>query len=172
MRFALLLIAGLFTACPALAADGWTGYSNPRFNYSADVPPGFMLTQESDNGDGATFRSKDGGAKLLLFGASVEDGTFATDARRRITWDRQEGWEITYDKVTPGWASYSGSRGADILYVRAVALCDGSAAYFQLEYPRAALKSYNGVVSRMVRTLRPATGCNQAPKTAPGAAPN
>ena len=74
--------------------------------------------------------------------------------------------------MTPGWASYSGARAADILYVRGVVLCDGSAAYFQLEYPRDALKAFNDVVSRMVTSLRPAEGCNQAPRTAPGAAQN
>jgi hypothetical protein len=172
LRYALLLIAGLCTVCPAVAADGWTSYSNPRFGYSAEVPPGFMLTQESDNGDGATFQSQDGRARLLLFGAFAEDGGLSADAHRRIAWDKQDGWKITYEKVTPGWASYSGSRAASILYVRAVMLCDGGLAYFQLKYPRAALKDYDRLVSRMVRSLRPATGCNQTPDTPPGAAPN
>ena len=170
MKYTLVLIASLFTAIPVWASDGWTSYANPRFDYSAEVPPGFTLTQESDNGDGATFESRDG-ARLLIFGAFVEDGAFAADIRQRIVWDNQKGWQITYEKVTPGWASYSGAKGADILYSRAVALCDGSAAYFQLEYPRKALKAYNSLVSRMVKSLRPATGCNQAPTSAPAAAP-
>ncbi|WP_426123507.1 hypothetical protein [Pararhizobium sp. PWRC1-1] len=171
MKYTLLLITSLFTAIPVWASDGWTSYANPRFDYSAEVPPGFKLTQESDNGDGATFESKDG-TRLLIFGAFVEDGAFAADIRQRIVWDNQKGWQITYEKVTPGWASYSGARGADILYSRAVALCDGSAAYFQLIYPRKALKAYNGLVGRMVKSLRPATGRYQAPTSAPAAAPN
>ncbi len=172
LRYALLLILGLCAAFPTSAADGWSGYSNPRFGYSAEVPPGFALEQESDNGDGASFRSDDGRSRLLIFGTTVEDNNFAAEARQRIGWNKGEGWEITYDKVTPGWASYSGARAADILYVRGVVLCDGSAAYFQLEYPRDALKAFNDVVSRMVTSLRPAEGCNQAPRTAPGAAQN
>lgn len=171
MRYALLLIASLCAAIPVLAADGWTRYANPRFSYSAEVPPGFTLTQESDNGDGATFDSKDS-ARLLIFGAFAEDGAFAADTRQRIAWDTQKGWAITYEKVTPGWASYSGSRSGDILYVRGIALCDGSAAYFQLTYPRAALKTYDRLVSRMVKSLRPAEGCQHAPASAPVAAPN
>ncbi len=171
LKHALLLIAGLFIAIPVLAAESWTRYSNPRFDYSADVPPGFTLTAESDNGDGATFDAKDG-ARLLIYGAYVEDGAFAADIRQRIIWDNQKGWQITYEKVTPRWASYSGARGADILYSRAVALCDGSIAYFQLTYPRQTLKAYNSLVGRMVKSLRPAAGCNQAPTSAPAAAPN
>lgn len=171
MKYTLLLIAVLFTSIPVLAADDWTRYSNPRFGYSAEAPPGFTLTRESDNGDGATFESKDG-ARLLIFGAFVENGAFTADIRRRIAQDNQEGWEITYDKVTPGWASYSGARRDNILYSRAVTLCDDSTAYFQLTYPRTALKAYNSLVSRMVKSLRPAAGCNQAPTSAPGVAPN
>jgi len=172
LRHALLLIASLCAATPVLAADNWTHYANPRFDYSAEVPPGFRLTQESDNGDGATFESRDG-ARLLIFGAFVDDGAFAADTRQRIIWDSQKGWQITYEKVTPGWASYSGAKGGDIRYSRAVTLCDGSAAHFQLTYPRTALKAYNNVVDRMVKSLRPAAGCsNQAPTSAPGAAPN
>jgi len=167
-----MLIAGLCSACPAFAADDWTRYSNPRFGYSADVPPGFTLKQEGDNGDGAAFRSDDGRSRLLLFGTMVEDNDFAAEARQRIGWDRQDGWEITYDKVTPGWVSYSGARSTHILYVRGIALCDGSAAYFHLEYPRDALKRFNSVISRMVTSLQPAVGCNQAPLAAPGAAQN
>jgi hypothetical protein len=171
LKYTLLLIVAFFTAIPVLAADGWIRYSNPRFGYAAEAPPGFTLTQESDNGDGATFESKDG-ARLLIFGAFVEGGAFTADIRQRIAWDNQQGWQVTYDKVTPGWASYSGARGGDILYSRAVTLCDDSAAYFQLTYPRKALKAYNSLVSRMVTSLRPSTGCNHAPAAAPAAAPN
>jgi hypothetical protein len=172
LRHALLLTAALFASSPALAADDWTRYSNPRFGYSAAVPPAFTRQQEADNGDGATFRSGDGRSELLIYGTMIEDGEFAGAARKRIDWDRADGWTITYDKVTEGWASYSGSRAADVLYVRGIALCDGNAAYFHLRYPRDALKTFNGVVGRMVKSLRPATGCDQAPQTAPGAAPN
>ncbi|CAN7150951.1 hypothetical protein [Pararhizobium sp. LjRoot238] len=172
MRHALLLIAALSVSSPALAADDWTRYSNPRFGYSAAVPPGFTLQQEADNGDGATFRADDGRSELSIYGTTVEGGEFAGEARKRIDRDRARGWTITYDKVTEGWASYSGSRTADVLYVRGIALCDGNAAYFRLRYPRDALKRFDGVIGRMVKSLRLATGCDRAPQKAPGAAPN
>jgi hypothetical protein len=172
LRHALLLTAALSASSPSLAADGWSNYSNPRFGYSAAVPPGFTLHREADNGDGATFRSGDGRSELSIYGTMIEDGEFSGDAHEQIGRDRDGGWTITYDKVTPGWASYSGSRFADILYVRGIALCDGTAAYFHLRYPRDALKTFNGAISRMVKSLRPAAGCDQAPKNAPGAVQN
>lgn len=172
LKHALLLTAALSAISPALAADDWTRYSNPRFGYSAAVPPAFALQKEADNGDGATFHSEDGRSELLIYGAMIEDGDFAGAAEKRIDRDRTAGWTITYDKVTEGWASYSGSRAADVLYVRGIALCDGTAAYFHLRYPRDALKTFNGVIGRMVKSLRPATGCDQAPRHAPAAAPN
>ncbi len=172
LRHALLLTAALCTSSPALAADDWTSYSNPRFGYSAAVPPGFTLGQEADNGDGATFRSDDGRSELSIYGTMLENGEFAGEARKRIDGDRAAGWTITYDKVTNGWASYSGARSTDILYVRGIALCAGNAAYFHLRYPRDTLKTFNSVIGRLVKSLRPAAGCEQAPQQAPGAAQN
>ena len=172
VRLLFLLLAALVLSLPASAADGWESYSNPRYGFTAAVPPGFKLAQESDNGDGATFRSQDGRAELLLFGANVIDGNFSDEIRQRIGWDRQEGWTITYDKVTSNWASYSGSKGVDILYVRGVVLCDGSAGYFHLRYPQDMQKTFAPLIGRMVKALHPAGGCEQSPKAAPGAAQN
>lgn len=172
LRHALLLTAVLCASSPALAADDWSSYSNPRFGYSAAVPPGFTLSQEADNGDGATFRSDDGRSELSIFGTLPEAGEFAGEARKRLDADRAAGWTITYDKVTNGWASYSGARSADILYVRGIALCDGNAAYFHLRYPRDRLKTFDSIIGRLVKSLRPAAGCEQAPRQAPDAAPN
>lgn len=172
MRFVLLLLAALTLPLLASAADGWENYSNPRFGFTATVPPGFKLSQESDNGDGATFRSQDGRAELLLYGTNVIDGDFSDEARQRIDWDRQDGWIITYDKVTSNWASYSGTKGADILYVRGIMLCDGSAGYFHLRYRQDAQTKIGPLIGRMVKALHTAGGCEQAPKAAPGAARN
>lgn len=172
LRHALLLTVALCTSSPVLAGDDWTSYSNPRFGYSTAVPPGFTLGQEADNGDGATFRSDDGRSELSIYGTMLETGEFAGEARKRIDRDRAAGWTITYDKVTNGWASYSGARSQDILYVRGIALCAGNAAYFHLRYPRGTLKTFNNVIGRLVKSLRPAAGCEQAPQKAPGAAQN
>ncbi len=172
LRLLLLLLSVLILSLPALAADGWENYSNPRFGFTAAVPPGFALVQEGDNGDGATFRSQDGRAEMLLFGANIIEGNFSDEIRQRIGWDRQEGWTISYDKVTSNWASYSGTREADILYVRGIMLCDGSAGYFHLRYPQDMQTTIGPVISRMVKSLHPAGGCEQSPKAAPGAAQN
>jgi hypothetical protein len=46
----------LFFALPAAAfAQGWEPYVNARFGFAVDVPPGFTLVQEADNGDGRTY---------------------------------------------------------------------------------------------------------------------
>ncbi|WP_438749523.1 hypothetical protein [Pararhizobium sp. O133] len=172
LKHVLSAVVALAVSFPAFAADDWTGYVNPRFGFNAAVPPGFALARESDNGEGATFRSDDGRSELLLFGTTIVDGDFSDEVRQRIVWNRNEDWNITYDKVTKGWASYSGAKDSDILYVRGVLLCDGSAAYFHLRYPQDALKHFNPLIGRMVKTLRPAGGCEQSPKAAPGAAQN
>lgn len=174
MRFGYVtcLLAALAFSLPVFAADGWTTYTNPRFGFALAIPPGFVLAQESDNGDGATFRSNDARAELLVFGTNIVDGDFSGEVRQRIGWDSNDGWAISYEKITKGWASYSGARGPEILYVRGILLCDGSAGYFHLRYPQAALKTFDPLIGQMVKSLRPAGGCEQSPMTAPGAARN
>jgi hypothetical protein len=76
---------------------------------------------------------------------------------------REGGWSLSYERVTPGWASYSGTRNGIVVYARAIALCGGAQfASFQLEYPERDLSEMNPVVERMVRSLGPSgdgSGC-------------
>ncbi|WP_026618635.1 hypothetical protein [Ensifer sp. WSM1721] len=151
-------------ALPAAADDDWHPYANPRFGYTVDIPPGFELRQEPDNGDGASFLSDDNGATLMVFGTHPPDGDFETDVAERIGYEKQDDWRIIFSRITPAWASFSGARDNDIFYARAIALCDGSAAYFRLQYRKSKLTSFDGVISRMAEALRPSEGCQAAPE--------
>lgn len=71
--------------------------------------------------------------------------------------DEKEGWKLTYRRVTPRWASYSGIRNEQIRYVRAIAVCNDRAALFVINYS----SDENPVRSdcgAMVRSLK-AEGC-------------
>jgi opacity protein-like surface antigen len=151
MRLSLALLL-LLAASPALAAD-WKPYANPRFGYVIDLPSDFATVSAADNGDGMTLQSKDGKAKLLVFGANLTEENFADDTARRKQSDRDAGWAISYDKSAKGWASYSGTRKDHILYLRALALCEGAGGYFVLDYPKADAALYDPVVAHLVKTL-------------------
>lgn len=166
LRILTALAVLLPTAFAASAADDWAPYSNARFGYVLDIPPGFELQSQGDNGDGASFHANDNGATLAVFGSESMDGDFETDVNERIGFEREGEWRIAYSRVTAAWASFSGVRGEEVFYTRAIALCDGSAAYFRLQYRKSRLTSFDGVISRMAEALRPSEGCQQAPVAA------
>ncbi|WDZ77582.1 hypothetical protein PWG15_03455 [Ensifer adhaerens] len=167
--FTLLLASTVTTS----AAEDWVSYANARFGYVLDIPPGFELQSQGDNGDGASFHANDNGASLSVFGSTLLDGDFETDVNERIGFERESDWRIAYSRVTAAWASFSGVRGEEVFYTRAIALCDGSAAYFRLQYRKSRLTSFDGVISRMAEALRPSEGCQHPPVAAvAGEAPN
>jgi len=144
----LMLIA---LAAPALATD-WGQYDNARFGYTVDVPPGFEWGKEADNGDGRSFRA--GASKLLVWGGNVTEDSFESAVVAAKGFAESDGWNISYEAVTPSWASFSGAQGKRVLYQRMIALCDGAYAAFRLEYSAVELGSMKPVVEQLVRSLK------------------
>jgi hypothetical protein len=153
----ILAISGAFLLCASAgAAEGWGHYANGRFAYDIDIPPGFSEIVEPDNGDGGIAKSADGKAELRVWGGYVLDGDFADEAARRLADDQNDGWSIAYQAQKDDWASWSGTRGSQLFYQRAIEGCDGAAAYFRLDYPAEQKALYDGVVGRLVKSLRAA----------------
>lgn len=148
----------VLSAVPALAADWWP-YDNLRFGYAIELPPEFRLSVRADNGDGLTLAPADQSARLLVFGTNIMDGDFSTEAKIRLALAKDDGWRISYTKANSRGISFSGTRQDRIVYVRGVALCNGGAAFFQMDYPKAAMQRYDAVVMRLVRSLRPTEKC-------------
>ena len=150
MRLILALL--MLVSVPALAAE-WGHYDNARFGYGIDIPPGFVAGGEADNGDGQVFSTPT--ATLRVFGGNLLQD-FEAEAAQRRAFATSDGWALTYQVTTPGRASYSGKRGARILYARLIALCGGTAfGMFELEYSRSDITKFDSVVTRLVQSLRP-----------------
>lgn len=151
MRWLLALL--MFVSVPAAAAE-WGHYANARFGYGIDIPPGFVAGGEADNGDGQVFSTPT--ATLTVFGGHLLQD-FEAEAAERRAYASADGWGLTYQVTTPGAASFSGKRGARILYARMIALCGGTAfGMFALEYSRSEITAFDAVVTRLVQSLRPA----------------
>jgi len=156
MRSLILLV--LFLCIPAALAADWGSYANARFGYAIGVPPGFSGEGEADNGDGQMFNSDDGTQLLRVYGGNVIEDSFEAAVGDLMVYARDDGWALSYKRVTPSWASWSGSRNGVVLYARMIALCSGTQyAAFELEYPERDLQAMNPVVERLVGSLR-ATG--------------
>jgi hypothetical protein len=162
----LFLLLLLILPAPAFAAE-WEPYANARFGFAVDIPPGFALVREADNGDGRTYGN--GGATLAVWAHYLTAGDFAEEvADRRVTYG-QEGWDLSYDRETTGWASLSGTRGDRILYHRIIALCGDAVASFVLDYPQSMKAEISPFVGKLVKSLHPAEGCTNAQGAAPAA---
>ncbi|MHB1110144.1 MAG: hypothetical protein ACYCZU_07505 [Devosia sp.] len=158
----LILLALLLFASAALAVE-WSTYQNPRFGYVIDIPPEFSGEGEAQNGDGQVFRPAGGTQLLRVYGGNNIEQSFEASVNTAMGYARDAGWALSYERVTPSWASYSGTRNGQILYARAIALCGGEQyAAFELEYPERDLKAMNPVIERLVGSLKPSgagAGC-------------
>ena len=151
MRALLALLLVLLPA-PALSAS-WGHYTNVRYGYAVDVPPGFVGQGSSENGDGQVFKAPT--ATLAVFGGNIPGGDFESEVVQRERYAEQDGWAITYQMSTPQRASFSGKHGARILYARMIPLCRGGQfGMFQIEYSSADLQAFNPIVDRLVASLK------------------
>ena len=162
----ILFLLVLLLPAAAFAQD-WEPYANPRFGFAVEIPPGFTLVQEAGNGDGRTYAN--GEAKLLVWAHYLTTGPFEEEVASRRKTYRQEGWDLSYDRQTAGWASLSGTLVDSVLYHRMIALCDDAVASFVLEYPQSMKADMSPFVGRLVKSLRPAEGCTSAQGAAPAA---
>lgn len=151
--FALLIA---LIAAPASAQD-WGHYDNSRYGYSVEIPPDYLGQGESDNGDGQEFQRVRGAQRLTIWGGLLDtvNETFEAEVKWRMEQEEAGTWNVTYQAVTPEWASFSAIKGSRILYQRMVLLCDRqSYAAFRLEYSVRDLAAMNGVVDKLAGSLR------------------
>ena len=121
----------------------------------------FLSVREADNGDGGISLRADGGSRLLVWRNAIAAGPdFPSDVASRIDRDKADGWSITYQKRSSGWATWSARKGDRIIYQRGIPLCGGEAAYFRLEYDRWQTAIFNSRIPRLVKSLRGDGLCN------------
>ena len=157
MRLTLRLLLALLLLLPAPAmAAGWRHYVNARYGYGVDVPPGFVGQSESENGDGQVFKTPT--AKLTVFGGNIVSGDFEGEVVQQERFAEQDKWGITYQVSTPQNASFSGKRGARILYARMIPLCHGQQfGMFEIEHSSVDLQAFNPIIDRLVGSFAATT---------------
>ncbi|MBZ9823404.1 hypothetical protein [Mesorhizobium sp. CA4] len=116
----VLAFACILCSTALVQPKPWQHFGIKEFGFIFDVPPGFALSQRSDQG--AAFEGERR-AFLAVWGARLGTASFEAEIEHRMMQDEKEGWRLTYRRLTPRWASYSGIKDGQIRYVRAIKVC-------------------------------------------------
>jgi hypothetical protein len=155
MICALVCAIAIGTVASASAQQRWAAYANPRFGTTIDYPADLFARRDPPpaNGDGQAFRSRDGRARLAVWGAyNVNSDSPQQYVQQYIEPDGG----ITYRQITARYFAVSGLRKGDIFYQR----CnfspdrDGVIDCFEATYPEADKTAMDAVVARLSRSLR------------------
>lgn len=149
-----ILLAPLAVNAQAPAGPHWEVYLNARFGTGIDYPAHIfsVADPEPDNGDGRSFHSQDGRAKLAVWGSYNAADYSPQSYLDEIV--KPKG--ATYKKVTPQFFAVSGHQGADIYYQRCnfAAKPDDTIHCVSLTYPADQAAIYNDITAEISKSLR------------------
>ena len=148
---ALSAAAALLFLCSAAQAE-WATFSDMRgtsVQYPREV---FSVTAGSGEPPGPVLQSPDGRARLHVFTLDNERRASPAEFIRRTVTDRRE--RLSYQRVTNRFLVFSAAEGDLILYRR----CNFARTRihcFDVRYPRAEKRAWDGPVTRMSFSLSP-----------------
>lgn len=153
----ILALALMVMATPALA-QVWGHYSNDRFGYSIEVPPGFTSKGDGQTEDGQVFHRPESEQELTIWGGELPDGF---EANFFASMDKAVAnyWRLGDEEVSAEWTQFQAFRVYSGMTERHIVLCDGTSfAAFRLEYPVRDLAAMEMVTKELVRSFV-AEGC-------------
>ena len=148
---ALAAIA-VFLLMSASAQAEWATFSDARgtsVQYPRDV---FTAPGGTGEPPGPTLQSANGRARLHVFTLANERHASPAEFVRRAVADKRE--RLSYKRVTNRFLVFSAAEGDLILY-RRCNFAGGAIHCFDVRYPRAEKRAWDGPVTRMSLTLRP-----------------
>jgi hypothetical protein len=164
MRRKFLLACGVlgFVGLSVLAgparAEQWLTYHNDRYGTTIDYPDQFKAEPPSDADDGRKFKDAQGVEFAVYASYNALDFNLAKyqdDTLKNL----DAGQVVTYQAHGDNWFVISGTKGDSIFYGRHL-LSHGNqmTEVFSITYPASAKASYDPLVARMAKSLRPGKG--------------
>ncbi|MCU1691129.1 MAG: hypothetical protein JWM64_220 [Frankiales bacterium] len=136
----------------------YRGYQNARFGFLVEVPRDFVEQEAPTNDDGRTFRSPDGHATPLAYGSNDVDEQTPQQVLDATVQDlRDDGIALTYQRLVGDVATASGTKGADVVFVRTVDT-GPTLQTFRWTYPIADADRFRAAVQHSAATFRPGQG--------------
>lgn len=150
----LFVLAAAASAEAVAQGGGMRTYVNERFGVAVDYPDILEVRDPPPaNGDGQTFWTRDGRARLSVFGFLNAD---RETPRQLMEARRQPGTDYSYAQAARGWFVLSGTRRGRISYLRCLIGGKGAdvVGCLDLEYPAAEAAAWHTAIGRMSRSLR------------------
>jgi hypothetical protein len=155
---ALIFALGICASIDVAAAqEKWATYMNPRFGTIVDYPANIFTDRDPppENGDGQSFRSGDGHAQLLIYGAYNAEGD---TPQSYVEKHADEG--VSYRRTTARTYVISGTRKDELFYERCN-FQEGKSDIincFTVTYPGAEKVAWDPIVTRLSKSLRAGRG--------------
>jgi hypothetical protein len=161
---AAILGAGLLAgAQQAHAQSGeWVNYRNERFGFTLSYPANVFIPQPPPaNGDGQTFLTGDGRAKVVVYATANDEGYSTENYRKTILKDFGGYDQMDYSPQGKSWFVLSGFRGDTIYYQKVMFSCANRLiTALSVTFPRNEKRIYEGIIERMEDHFRPGNeGC-------------
>jgi hypothetical protein len=122
-----------------------------RDDASRLVPPGWQLQPPDPNWNGRRYVSPDGSAWVAFYSTPADKEPIAGHMKAIAFMD---GEEITFLRGERDWIVVSGLKGERIFYRKAALACGGKTWHnMAFEYPAAAKRSMDGLVTSVARAL-------------------
>jgi hypothetical protein len=154
----VVLVAGSHAAAQQDGAagpgdPGWRTFSDPSFGTRVEFPAGLFSAAAGrpQQGEGQRFRTGDGRAELSIYSMPRQGHTPTSFLRSNLQVSRES---LHYRRVARNFFAVSADHQGSTYYSR----CNFSQAAIHciyVVYPRAEKRAWDGIVTRISRTLRP-----------------
>ena len=144
------------------AEERWITYQNARFGYSFSYPAAlFDAGQLPENGGGQTFNSKDGRAKIVVFGTQNGENFTPAEYRKVILQEFGGYDQMDYSPTGQTWFVLSGFRGDNIYYQKVMFSCGNKIINaLSITFPTTEKAFYERLVEIIEDKFRPGRGAD------------
>jgi hypothetical protein len=157
MRYWSLVLTLALLAQATLADDVYKTYHNLRFGYSISYPKDILYPQdESDNGDGQKFLSKDADASLIVYGSHNVLGQSLKDLyleESRGGTHENPRKVITYRVLKNNWFVVSGYNSGKVFCQKTI-LNNNQFKSFYFEYDESKKRIYDPITKHISSSFK------------------
>jgi hypothetical protein len=141
----------LFLSSSVTAQSAMLRYCNARFGFCIDYPSHFVMQAAPENGDGRTFKSKDGLVKMLAYGSN-NSLMEKLETRFNAESTSSDTRKVTYKLFKPNFFVISGIENKNVFYQK-VLFKNDEYTTFLITYPVTQKKTYDPITVKIAASF-------------------